>query len=61
MAGAIWYSSAPFHHYTYGEGARPLQTSSVFTAGAAYAHHPTPLGKDELLREMDAAGVDHVV
>jgi L-fuconolactonase len=29
--------------------------------GAANAHRPVPLGKDELLREMDAAGVDRVV
>ena len=29
--------------------------------GHSYAHRETPLGKDELLREMDAAGVDRVV
>jgi predicted TIM-barrel fold metal-dependent hydrolase len=29
--------------------------------GAALAHRPTPLGQDELLREMDAAGVDRAV
>ena len=29
--------------------------------GAALAHRPTPLGKDELLRDMDAAGVDHAI
>jgi L-fuconolactonase len=29
--------------------------------GAANAHRSVPLGKDELLREMDAAGVDRVV
>jgi predicted TIM-barrel fold metal-dependent hydrolase len=29
--------------------------------GASYAHRAEPLGKDELLREMDAAGVDRVV
>lgn len=29
--------------------------------GAAQVHHPTPLGKDELLREMDAAGVDRAI
>jgi len=29
--------------------------------GAALAPRPTPLGKDELLREMDAAGVDRAV
>ncbi len=29
--------------------------------GAALVHRPTPLGKDELLREMDAAGVDLAV
>src|SRR5438093_231421 len=29
--------------------------------GASLAHRPQPLGKDELLREMDAAGVDRVV
>jgi predicted TIM-barrel fold metal-dependent hydrolase len=30
-------------------------------AGPNYAHRDTPLGKDALLREMDAAGVDRVV
>jgi L-fuconolactonase len=30
-------------------------------SGAALAHRPTPLGKDELLREMDAAGVDRAI
>jgi L-fuconolactonase len=29
--------------------------------GLANAHLPVPLGKDELLREMAAAGVDRVV
>jgi L-fuconolactonase len=29
--------------------------------GASLAHRPQPLGKDALLREMDAAGVDRVV
>ena len=29
--------------------------------GAANAHPPVPLGMDELLREVDAAGVDRVV
>ena len=29
--------------------------------GAALAHRPTPLGKDELLRDMDAAGVDRAI
>jgi L-fuconolactonase len=29
--------------------------------GAANAHRPVPLGTEELLREMDAAGVDRVV
>jgi hypothetical protein len=29
--------------------------------GAANAHRSVPLGKDELLRGMDAAGVDRVV
>ena len=29
--------------------------------GAALAHRPTPLGKDELLREMDAAGVERAI
>ena len=29
--------------------------------GHSYAHRETPLGPDELLREMDAAGVDRVV
>ncbi len=29
--------------------------------GAALAHRPTPLGKNELLREMDAAGVDRAI
>jgi len=28
---------------------------------AALAHRPTPLGKNELLREMDAAGVDRAI
>jgi predicted TIM-barrel fold metal-dependent hydrolase len=31
------------------------------SGGASHAHRPTPLSKDELLREMDAAGVDRVV
>jgi len=30
-------------------------------AGHNYAHRDTPLGKDPLLQEMDAAGVDRVV
>ena len=30
-------------------------------SGASYVHRPHPLGKDELLREMDAAGVDRAV
>jgi L-fuconolactonase len=30
-------------------------------AGHRYAHRDVPLGKDDLLREMDAAGVDRVV
>ena len=29
--------------------------------GKRYAHRPHPFGKDALLREMDAAGVDRVV
>jgi predicted TIM-barrel fold metal-dependent hydrolase len=29
--------------------------------GASYVHRAEPLGKDELLREMDAAGVDRAV
>jgi hypothetical protein len=29
--------------------------------GAARVHCPTPLGKDELLRNMDAAGVDRAI
>jgi predicted TIM-barrel fold metal-dependent hydrolase len=29
--------------------------------GKGYAHRPEPFGKDALLREMDAAGVDRVV
>ena len=28
---------------------------------AALAHCPTPLGKDELLRDMEAADVDHAI
>lgn len=31
------------------------------STGRGYAHRDTPLGKDALLREMDAAGVDRVV
>jgi L-fuconolactonase len=30
-------------------------------SGAALAHRPTPLEKDELLREMDAAGIDRAI
>jgi L-fuconolactonase len=29
--------------------------------GTALAHRPTPLGKDELLQKMDAAGVDRAI
>jgi L-fuconolactonase len=29
--------------------------------GKGYAHRSQPFGKDDLLREMDAAGVDRVV
>jgi predicted TIM-barrel fold metal-dependent hydrolase len=31
------------------------------SGGAARVHRPTLLGKDELLREMDAAGVDRAI
>lgn len=43
----IWSADKP------GQPSRP--------PGAAHAHRSTPLGKDELLREMDAAGVDRVI